>query len=108
VSALAVGPEASLESQVKTENSILALRKCQTFANEIGLDRVVNGALGGIVGEVKQKSDTLFSAMRGKGGEAPDRKEAEQQMYWAVRMTELAGNPDDADKIRREGLRAIG
>jgi hypothetical protein len=108
VAALATGSAAPLEAQIKTENSILALRKCQTFANEIGLDRAVNGALGGIVGDVRQKADALFSAARGKGDAVPDRKDAQQQMYWAVRMTELAGNPDDADKIRREGMRAIG
>ncbi|HEV2678115.1 MAG TPA: hypothetical protein VGV37_26545 [Aliidongia sp.] len=106
--AIAIGPGAPLDSLIKTENSILALRKCQTFASQIGLDRAVTGALGGIVGEVRQKADKLFAAVGGKGAPVPARQEAEQQMYWAVRMTELAGNPDDADKIRREGLRAIG
>ena len=108
VSALGEGADAPLDSQVRTENSILALRKCQTFANQIGLDRTVNGALGGIVGEVREKANMLFAAVRGRDGAAPDRRQAEQQMYWAVRMTELAGNPEDADKLRREGLKAIG
>lgn len=102
VAAIAEGHGAPLDSLIKTENSILALRKCQTFANQIGLDRAVNGALGGIVGEVRQKATELFSAA------GPDRREAQLQMYWAVRMTELAGNPDDADKLRREGMKAIG
>ena len=106
VAAIAEGHGAPLESLIKTENSILALRKCQTFANQIGLDRAVNGALGGIVGEVRQKATKLFAAGGNKAG--PGRQEAQQQMYWAVRMTELAGNPDDADKLRREGLKAIG
>ena len=108
VLALGEGPGAALESQVRTENSLLALRKCQTFANQIGLDRTVNGALGNIVGGVREKANALFAALRGRDGAAPDRRQAEQQMYWAVRMTELAGNPDDADKLRREGLKAIG
>ena len=107
VAAIGVGHDAPLESLIKTENSILALRKCQTFANQIGLDRAVNGALGGIVGEVRQKATKLFAAVGGNGG-GPARQETQQQMYWAVRMTELAGNPDDADKLRREGMRAIG
>ncbi|GGF13585.1 hypothetical protein GCM10011611_19140 [Aliidongia dinghuensis] len=106
--AIAEGPGAGLEAQVETENNILALRKCQTFANHIGLDRAVEGALGGIVGEVRQKADGLFTALRAADSEAPPRDTAQQQMYWAVRMTELAGNPDDADKLRRDGLKAIG
>ncbi|HLZ67664.1 MAG TPA: hypothetical protein VKQ29_15640 [Aliidongia sp.] len=107
VAAISIGAAAPLESQIETENSILALRKCQTFANQIGLDKAVAGALGGIVGEVRQRADKLFAIVARKDGAAPDRKEAEQQMYWAVRMTELAGNPDDADKLRRQGLRAM-
>lgn len=108
VAAISVGPDAPLDSLIETENSILALRKCQTFAGQIGLDKAVTGALGGIVGEVRQKADKLFASVGPKGGHQPDRAAVEQQMYWAVRMTELAGNPDDADKIRRQGLKALG
>ena len=108
VAAIGVGPDAPLDSLIETENSILALRKCQTFAGQIGLDKAVTGALGGILGEVRQKTDKLFAAVGHKGGHQPDRKEVEQEMYWAVRMTELAGNPDDADKIRRQGMKALG
>ena len=108
VAAISVGAGAPLDALIETENSILALRKCQTFANQIGLDRAVTGALGGIVGEVRQKADKLFASVARNDAGAPDRKEVEQQMYWAVRMTELAGNPDDADKLRRHGLKAMG
>lgn len=108
VAAISVGPEASLESLIETENSLLALRKCATFAGQIGLDKSVTGALGSIVGEVKQKAEKLFASVGHKGGHQPDRSEVEQEMYWAVRMTELAGNPDDADKIRRQGMKALG
>ena len=102
--AIPVGPDAPLDSLIETENSILALRKCQTFAGQIGLDMAVTGALGGIVSEVRRKADKLLASI----GHQPDRSAVEQEMYWAVRMTELAGNPDDADKIRRQGLRALG
>jgi len=108
VAAISVGPDAPLESLIETENSLLALRKCQTFAGQIGLDKSVTGALGSIVGEVKQKAEKLFASVSHKGGHQPDRAEVEQEMYWAVRMTELAGNPDDADKIRRQGMKALG
>jgi hypothetical protein len=108
VAAISVGPDASLESLIETENSILALRKCQTFAGHIGLDKAVTGALGGIVGDVRDKASKLFASIGQKGGHQPDRAEVEQEMYWAVRMTELAGNPDDADKIRRQGMTALG
>lgn len=108
VAAIAVGKDAPLEALVETENSILALRKCATFAGQIGLDKAVTGALGGIVGEVKQKAEKLFAEVSHKGGHQRDRAEVEQEMFWAVRMTELAGNPDDADKIRRQGMKALG
>lgn len=108
VNAIKVGKDAPLEALVETENSILALRKCQTFAGAIGLDKSVTGALGGIVGEVKQKAEKLFAEVSHKGGHQRDREEVEQEMFWAVRMTELAGNPDDADKIRRQGMKALG
>jgi hypothetical protein len=108
VAAISVGAAAPLEALVETENSLLALRKCQTFAGQIGLDKAVVGALGGIVGEVRDKADKLFAAVARKDGAAADRKAVEQQMYWAVRMTELAGNPDDAEKLRRQGLKALG
>lgn len=107
VAAISVGPDAPLDSLIETENSILALRKCQTFAGQIGLDKAVTGALGGIVGEMRQKADKLFASIGHKGGHQPDRRAVEQEMYWAVRMTELAGNPDDADKLRRQGLKAL-
>lgn len=108
VAAISAGADAPLDSLIETENSIMALRKCQTFAGHIGLDKAVTGALGGIVGEVRQKADKLFATIGHKGGHQPDRKDVEQEMYWAVRMTELAGNPDDADKIRRQGMKALG
>jgi hypothetical protein len=107
VAAIAVGAGAPTEALIETENNILALRKCQTFAGEIGLDRTVGGALDGIVGEVRRKADALFATAGRKDGAAPDRKAAEQQMYWAVRMTELAGTPDDAETLRRQGLKAL-
>jgi len=108
VAAIGVGPDAPLDSLIETENSILALRKCQSFASQIGLDKAVTGALGGILGEVRQKADKLFASVGHRGGPQPDRSEVEQELYWAVRMTELAGNPDDADKIRRQGMKALG
>jgi hypothetical protein len=108
VAAIAVGPEAPLDRLIETENSILALRKCQSFAGQIGLDTAVTGALAGILGEVRRKADRLFASVGRKGAAQPDRREAEQELYWAVRMTELASNPDEADKLRRQGLKALG
>lgn len=106
--AIEIGPEAPPAMQIETENSILALRKCQSFAGQIGLQPVVNGALGTIIGEVREKTAALFDTLAGRRGAIPGRGEAMMEVYWAVRMVELAGNPDDADRLRREGLTAIG
>jgi hypothetical protein len=105
--AIAIGPDAPLDAQIETENSILALRKCQTFAGQIGLDRLVNGALGKIVADVRAQVEKLFQRIAGRAGSILDRGAARLELYWAVRMTELASNPDDADKLRRKGLELI-
>ncbi|HEV2673145.1 MAG TPA: hypothetical protein VGV37_01305 [Aliidongia sp.] len=106
--AVEIGAEAPYEILVETENGILALRKCQSFAAQIGLDRAVASLLGRIVAEVRRKVDTLFETIAGRAGRMRDRGTAMLELYWAVRMTELASNPDDADKLRREGLGLIG
>ncbi len=107
-SAISCGADAPPDAQVETENSILALRKCQTFAGQIGLDRRVNGALGTIATDVRARIETLFQRVAGRAGTIFDRGAARLELYWAVRMTELASNPDDADRLRREGLNSIG
>ena len=106
--AIEIGPDAPVAALIDAENGILALRKCQTFADQIGLQPVVTGALGGIVGEVRHRTARLFDALAGRKGAVPGRGEAILEMYWAVRMVELASNPEDADRLRRQGLEAIG
>ncbi|HLZ67584.1 MAG TPA: hypothetical protein VKQ29_15240 [Aliidongia sp.] len=106
--AIEIGPDAPVAALVDAENSILALRKCQTFADQIGLQPAVSGALGGIIGEVRLRAERLFAALGARTGTAPGRGEAILEMYWAVRMIELASNPEDADRLRRQGLAALG
>lgn len=106
--AIAIGAEAPFDTLVETENNLLALRKCQTFAIQIGLDRGIDRALGKVVADVRGRVQTLFDAIAGQAGRVLDRGAAMLELYWAVRMTELASNPDDADKLRREGLSLIG
>jgi len=106
--AIEIGPDAPVAALVDVENSILALRKCQSFAGQIGLQPAVNNALGGIIDDVCERAAELFDSLKGRRGAVPGRGEAMVEMYWAVRMVELAGNPDDADRLRLQGLEAIG
>ena len=105
--AIPLGAKAPHETLVETENNILALRKCQTFAFQLGLDRIVTGALAKIVTDVRRQVEALFERIAGRAGRLLDRGAAMLELYWAVRLTELASNPDDADTLRREGLGLI-
>ncbi|GGF14234.1 hypothetical protein GCM10011611_19990 [Aliidongia dinghuensis] len=105
--AVALGAEAPVAALVDCENSILALRKCQTFAGRVGLDRLVDGTLGKLVADVRRRIEALFDKVGGRTGTLLDRGAAMLELYWAVRMTELASSPDAADRLRREGLSLI-
>jgi hypothetical protein len=98
--ALPGGGAASVEELVAVETALTALRKCQAFARQVELDRIVNQMLSTIVRELKIKSIRLFEARN--AADPPDRAGLERDLYWCVRMLELAGDAEEADRIRLE------
>lgn len=99
------GAAAPLEDQVKAENNLLALRKCGVFAGAVGLDGKVNEVLGRVTQTFRQRSAVLLNGLSNPTM-APDGEAGavEEQVYWVVRMLELAGNADEADRVRRTGM----
>jgi hypothetical protein len=102
------GAAAPLEDQVKAENNLLALRKCGGFAGSVGLDGKVNEVLGRVALTFRQRSTVLLNGLGSAAmpEAAPDGQvtNIEDQIYWVVRMLELAGHADEADKVRRTGM----
>jgi len=107
-SAIEGGPAAPLDDQVKAENNLLALRKCGSFAASVGLDGKVNEVLSRVALTFRQRSTVLLNGLANPTitPAALDGQAAgiEEQIYWVVRMLELAGNADEADKVRRTGM----
>jgi hypothetical protein len=102
--ALSIGSAAGVEELVAVETALIALRKCQPFARQVELDRIVNQMLSTIIRELKIKTIRLFEA---RGVAKPtERAGYERDLYWCVRMLELAGDAEEADRIRLETIKA--
>ncbi|MEI9987085.1 MAG: hypothetical protein WDN69_30400 [Aliidongia sp.] len=101
--ALPGGGAASVEELVAVETALTALRKCQAFARQVELDRIVNQMLSTIIRELKIKSIRLFEARN--AADPPDRAGLERDLYWCVRMLELAGDAEEADRVRLETIK---
>jgi hypothetical protein len=101
--ALPAGGSAPVAELVAVEAALTALRKCQLFARQVELDRIVGQMLSTIVRELKIKSIRLFEAR--SAGKPAERAGQERDLYWCVRMLELAGDAEEADRIRLETLK---
>ena len=101
--ALPAGGSAPVAELMAVEAALTALRKCQPFARQVELDRIVGQMLSTIVRELKIKSIRLFEARN--AGTTAERAGQERDLYWCVRMLELAGDADEADRIRLETLK---
>ena len=101
--ALTTGSAASVEELVAVEAALAALRKCQPFARQVELDRIVNQMLSTIIRELKIKAIRLFESIAAL--KAPERSSAERDLYWCVRMLELSGDAEEADRIRQDAMK---
>lgn len=112
--ALGRAAQAPLEVLVAAEAAVIALRRSQPFARQVELDRKLGLMLSMLVRELKIKSVALFERLGGLDASekaTPERVTIERDLYWCVRMIELAGDPDEADRIRLDrikGGRAAG
>jgi hypothetical protein len=101
---LALGAAAPLADLVAAETALTALRKCQPFARQVELDRTVNQILSALIRELKIKAIQRFEARA--AAKPAERATLERDLFWCVRMLELAGDPEDADRIRLETMKA--
>jgi hypothetical protein len=101
--ALPVGVAASVEDLVVVETALISLRKCQPFARQVELDRIVGQMLSTIIRELKIKSIRLFESRN--AAKPAERAGFERDLYWCVRMLELAGDIDEADRIRLDTIK---
>jgi hypothetical protein len=99
-SAFTAASSAPVEELVAAERALIALRKCQNFARQVELDRIVGQILSTIIRELKIKAVRLLEAHETSA--PPARAALERDLYWGVRMLELAGDADEADRIRQE------
>jgi hypothetical protein len=112
--ALAQAARAPLDVLVAAEAAVIALRRSQPFARQVELDRKLGLMLSTLVRELKIKSVGLFERLSGIDATekaTAERVAIERDLYWCVRMIELAGDPDEADRIRLDrikGGRAAG
>jgi hypothetical protein len=101
--ALADGGAGTVENLVAAETAVTALRKCQPFARQVDLDRIVNQILSTLIRELKIKTIRLLEARAAKPTE---RTAIERDLFWCVRMLELSGDPEEADRIRLETMKS--
>ena len=101
--ALPGGAAASVEDLVSVETALIALRNCQPFARQVELDRIVTQMLSTIIRELKIKSIRLFEARN--AAKPAERAGYERDLYWCVRMLELAGDMEEADRIRLDTIK---
>ncbi|MGB8842781.1 MAG: hypothetical protein WCC64_17135 [Aliidongia sp.] len=101
---LTLGAAAPVADLIASETAVNALRKCQTFARQVELERAVNQTLSALVRELKIKTIRLFEAF--PDAKPAERPGVERDLYWCIRMLELSGDPDEADRIRLEVAKA--
>jgi hypothetical protein len=101
--ALTVGSAASVDELVAVEAALAALRKCQPFARQVELDRIVNQMLSTIIRELKIKAIRLFETIAALP--PADRSPSQRDLYWCVRMLELSGDAEEADRIRQDAMK---
>jgi hypothetical protein len=93
------GGSAPLADQVVAEKNLLALRKCQGFAPVIGLGPKLERTLQGVAKEVRFKALDALDALRVQPGASTA---LETEFYWNIRMLELAGASEEAERLRKD------
>lgn len=93
---LSVGASACIADQITTENNVLAIRKCKQFGAALGLEPAIDEQIEAIVGTLRQRARQLEPA-----ASASQPALQRRQLFWLVRMLELSGNLDEADRLRR-------
>jgi hypothetical protein len=107
IATIQTGPAAPIDDLMRAEAGVIALRKCMVFADDVGLAPVIRRMLAKIVGDIRAKVANLFVRLNQQGSSALDKATVEREMYWSVRMLELAGDPDEAEQIRQTGVKLL-
>ena len=91
----------------RAEDSVSALRQCGSFADKIGLDGTVKGTIDGVRREMRRRAATALETMAQDLALGTDPAVRSDEIFWTIRMLELAGNADEADKIRLAAMKFL-
>jgi hypothetical protein len=103
--AIAVGAAAPLADLLRSESALMALKKCQAFARQVELAEPIRQTLSTLVTQLKVKVAGLLDAA--DNGRPREHGIVERELYWSSRMLELAGDLDEADRLRVRGARLV-
>ncbi len=106
-SGIAAGSGATVAVLKRAEDSVSALRQCGSFADKIGLDGAVKGTIDGVRREMRRRAATALETMAQDVALGADPALRSDEIYWTIRMLELAGNADEADKIRLSAMKFL-
>lgn len=101
------GSRASVDVLKRSEDSVIALRQCGNFADKIGLEGVVQGTINGVASEMRRRATAALGAMAEDVSLGEDPGARSDELFWTIRMLELAGNLDEADEIRLSAMRFL-
>jgi hypothetical protein len=101
------GPAAPLDNLIRTETAVLALRKCASFADEVGLNGTIREMLDSIIAELTEKIAGLFDRLSQPNHPHRNMDSIEDEMYWSIRLLELIGNATEAERIRQDFLKLL-
>ena len=91
----------------RAEDSVSALRQCGSFADKIGLDGTVKTSIEGVRGEMRRRAASVLEAMSKEAQVGLDLAARSDEVFWTIRMLELAGNADEAENIRLSAMKFL-
>jgi hypothetical protein len=104
---IAAGSGATVAVLKRAEDSVTALRQCGSFADKIGLEATVKGTIDKVRTEMRQRAATALETMARDVAGGTDPGSHSDEIFWTIRMLELAGNADEADNIRLAAMKFL-
>ena len=91
----------------RAEDSVSALRQCGSFADKIGLEGAVKNTIDGVRGEMRRRAASALESMATDVQTGLNPTARSDEVFWTVRMLELAGNADEAENIRLAAMKLL-
>jgi hypothetical protein len=96
-----------LDTLKRAEDSVRALRRCDRFADKVGLDGAVRGTIQEVAAVMRTRAAEALQVMQEAPTSSGDSGQSQDEVFWAIRMLELSGCADEADQIRRSAMRLV-